>query len=194
MSETLRYIQRIVGTTPDGIYGPKTEAAIAAKLGIATTIPQSLIREGTTIFGRAGDESSLVNVPVPEGHPLKYDGKPVSTIRVHYLIADNVSAILRETLEHYGPDIDKIAPGLCVYSGSYNNRSVSNGSKKSMHAWGIALDFDAESNAYSFDHTKARLARPEYQAFWEIVADHGGYSLGKHADCDWMHIQFAPYA
>lgn len=193
MSETLKAIQRKVGTTPDGIYGAKTEAAIAARLGVRNTLPQSSIRTGDTIYGIAGDEELLVNVPVPEGYPLCYDGKPVSTIRVHYLIADQVADILRETLATYGRDIAKVAPGLCVYSGSYNNRSVSNGSKKSMHAWGLALDFDAEANAYAYDHTKARLARPEYKPFWDIVAKHGGYSLGQHSDCDWMHIQFASF-
>ena len=193
MSDMLKAIQIAVGTTPDGIFGPKTEAAIAQKLNVFPALLQSKIRSGNTVFGKPGDESYLVNVPVPEGYPLKYEGKPVSTVRVHYLIASKVQAILQDTINHYGTDIATVAPGLCVYSGSYNNRSVSNGSKKSMHAWGLALDFDAEANAYAFDHTKARLARPEYQAFWEIVASHGAFSLGKHADCDWMHFQFAAF-
>lgn len=193
MSEILKDIQRLVGTTPDGVYGPKTETAIASVLGVQSILPQSLIRTGDTIYGLAGDEELLVNVPVPDEYPLTYEGKRVSTIRVHYLVADKMTNILRETAEVYGPDIAKLAPGLCVYSGSYNNRSVSNGTKKSMHAWGLAIDMDAEANAYVFNHTKARLARAEYSKFWDIVAKHGGFSLGKHSDCDWMHFQFASF-
>lgn len=81
--------------------------------------------------------------------------------------------------------------GLDIYGGCYNNWAHVGGSKKSMHAWGIAIDLDPDKNALKMDKKTARFARPEYDAFWRIVEDEGGYSLGREKDFDWMHFQFA---
>lgn len=218
LSQTVKNIQTFVGTTPDGIWGPKTEAAVAAKLGIqapavdplvqkyidkpvvvsmvdykAAIVSQSSVRSNKSIYGRAGDESYLVNVPVPENYPLRYDGNRVKTIRVHKLVADRMAAILQDTINHYGEDIEKVAPGLCVYDGSYYYRNTTNGSVPSIHAWGLAIDMDAGHNSYSVKKPNARLSQPIYEPFWKIVAAHGGASLGKKSDYDWMHYQFTTW-
>lgn len=61
----------------------------------------------------------------------------------------------------------------------------------SMHSWGIAVDIDPAHNRFHWDHTKARLAGPEYEPFWDIVEECGATSLGREIDKDWMHFQFA---
>lgn len=191
--ELVKAIQKKVGTTPDGIIGDKTLAALAAALEVslpaATTLPtQAQVRAGTSIFGRAGCEDELVNIVPP--YTLYYEGKAVKTIRVHRLIAGRVEAALRAVLEHYGQEaISRL--GLDVYSGSYNYRSTSTGSSLSMHAWGIALDFDAEHNSYAMKKPKARFSGAEYDAWWRIWEEQGAVSLGRERDYDWMHIQFA---
>lgn len=191
--ELVKAIQKKVGTTPDGIIGDKTLAALAAALEVslseATTLPtQAQVRAGTSIFGRAGCEDELVNIVPP--YTLYYEGKAVKTIRVHRLIAERVEAALRAVLEHYGQEaISRL--GLDVYSGSYNYRSTSTGSSLSMHAWGIALDFDAEHNSYAMKKPKARFSGPEYDAWWRIWEEQGAVSLGRERDVDWMHLQFA---
>lgn len=195
MTETIKAVQKKLGVTVDGIAGKKTWAAIAKALGISTattsanTLPtQAQVRKGTSIFGKAGDESNLVNIKPP--YQLYYCGKPVKTIRVHKLIADRVQAALKEILAHYG--LVKIkALGLDQYSGSYNYRKSTNGSSLSMHAWGIALDFAAEKNTYAMKKPQASLSKPECEMWWKIWEKHGAVSLGRQCNYDWMHLQFA---
>ena len=181
--DLIKAIQAKVGTTPDGIIGEKTLTALAEALDVSlpepTTMPtQAQVRAGTSMFGRPGCEDDLVNVTPP--YPLLYEGKPVKSIRVHRLIAGRVEAALRAVLEHYGQEaISRL--GLDVYSGSYNYRASTGGSSLSMHAWGIALDFDPE----------ARFSGAEYDAWWRIWEEQGAVSLGRERDYDWMHLQFA---
>ena len=193
----IKAIQSKVGTTADGIIGPKTLAAIADKLGVEVpkqdfTIPtQAEVRSGKSVYGAAGDESNLTNITPP--YPLFFEGRQVKTIRVHRMIADRVLDALRDVLGHYGPTKIK-ALGLDQYSGSYNYRKNTGGSSLSLHSWGIALDFDAEHNTYSMHKPQARFSAPEYDEWWNIWERHGGYSLGRRSDCDYMHVQFARFS
>ncbi|WP_172801830.1 M15 family metallopeptidase [Akkermansia glycaniphila] len=184
-------VQRAVGVTPDGVAGPKTFAAIAGKLDIhlPTMWPsQAEVRSNKSIFGFSGDESNLVNVSLP--YPMFYEGKKLSTIRVHRLVANAVKDALTMVFRYYGAErIHEL--GLDVYGGSYNNRSTSTGKAKSMHAWGIALDFDPERNDYSTKKPKATLSRAECDIWWEIWESVGAVSLGRECNYDWMHVQFA---
>jgi hypothetical protein len=186
-------VQKKLGVTVDGIAGKKTWAAISKALGVTTPVTnnlptQAVVRSGTSIFGKAGDESNLVNIKPP--YQLYYCGKPVKTIRVHKLIADRVESALKEVLDYYGLDAIKQL-GLDQYSGSYNYRKTSTGSAMSMHAWGIALDFAAEKNAYSMKKPQASLSIPACEKWWEIWEKHGAVSLGREKNYDWMHLQFA---
>lgn len=195
MTNTIKAVQKKLGVTVDGIAGKNTWAAIAKALGVSTTtsttstLPtQAQVRKNTSIFGKAGDESNLVNIKPP--YQLYYCGKPVKTIRVHKLIADRVQAALKEILAHYG--IEKIKQlGLDQYSGSYNYRNSTNSNSMSMHAWGIALDFAAAKNAYNMKKPQASLSKPECEMWWKIWEKHGAVSLGRQCNYDWMHLQFA---
>jgi hypothetical protein len=60
-----------------------------------------------------------------------------------------------------------------------------------MHAWGIAIDFDAANNGLKWNHTRASLAHPDCIPFWEIWESVGWLSLGRAKDFDWMHVQAA---
>lgn len=196
MTQTIKAIQKKVGVTADGIIGKKTIAAIAKALGIntATTTSkkswptQAIVRSGKSIFGKAGVESNLVNIK--PAYQLYYCGKPVSTIRVHKLIADDVEAALKEILAHYGlAEIKRL--GLDQYSGSYAYRNSTGGSSISMHAWGIALDFAAATNTYKMKKPQATLSHPDCEMWWKIWEKHGAVSLGRECNYDWMHLQFA---
>lgn len=213
---TVRNIQNYLGTAPDGIVGMKTLTAIYNKLVEksithqiepilkkyiekpisftkvdykANPVKQSILRKGNTIYGKPGDESVLVNVPVPANYPLKYDGKRVKTIRVHKLIADRLEAALKDIINHYGDDIEKVAPGACVYDGSYYFRASRGGTSASVHSWGLALDFDAANNTMKDSAPKARLSQQIYKPFFKILEHHGFLSLGQRANYDWMHVQ-----
>ena len=155
----------------------------------AQPVKQSAIRSGNSIFGKAGDESVLVSVPVPANYPLKYDGKQVKSIRIHKLAADRLEAALKDIINHYGEDIEKVAPGACVYDGSYYFRNTRNSSSMSIHSWGLALDFDAGNNGLKTQWEKARLGQDIYKPFWDILEHHGFLSLGRRQGTDAMHCQ-----
>lgn len=192
MKSKIKLIQKKVGVDADGIVGPKTVAAIMDALGIKEEKPlawptQKEVRSGKSIFGAPGS-NNLVRITPP--YQLYYDGGRVSTIAVHKAVAEHVQAALREVLAHYG--LDRIrALGLDQYGGCYNYRKATGGSALSMHAWGIALDFCPEKNAYSTKAPEASLSSPECAAWWDIWERHGAISLGRACDKDWMHVQFA---
>ncbi len=186
-------IQNHLGVHADGIIGPVTLDAIHQALEIKS-VPiwpnQTAVRSGKSIFGAAGDESNLV--AISPAYPLFYDGKSVSSIRVHKSIALDVQQALREVLEYYGHDeIERL--GLNQYGGSYAYRQTTNGSSLSMHAWGIALDWAVSSNGYSTKSPRATLAHEDCKKWWEIWESHGAVSMGRVYDYDWMHLQFAPF-
>ena len=217
--QTIKNIQKKLGVSVDGIIGKNTLSAIVNSLSVkeeskeyseltslmekyidktirftrvdykAKPLKQSIIRNGGSIFGKAGDESVLVNVPVPENYPLKYDGKRVKSIRIHKLAADRLEAALNDIIYHYGEDIEKVAPGACVYDGSYYFRNTRNSSSTSIHSWGLALDFDAGNNALKTKAPNARLSQEIYKPFLDILEYHGFLSLGLRQNSDWMHFQ-----
>lgn len=215
---TVKDIQKKVGVTADGLLGPKTYAAIVSKLvakvesasavsplvqkyidkpivyskvdyKVKTLPRQAEVRSGKSVFGKAGNENDLVSVPVPAGYPMKYGCTPVKTIRCHKLVADRLEAALKDIYKHYGSDIATVAPGACLYDGCFNNRNTRNGTSTSVHAWGIAIDFDAGNNALNTHSPKARLSQPVYKPFLKILEHHGFLSLGFRNDKDWMHVQ-----
>lgn len=214
---TIKNIQKGVGVTADGIIGKNTLDAIIKKVEKKTVsetltdpllkkyiekpisftkvnykaqpVKQSAVRAGTSIFGKAGDESVLVSVTVPENYPLKYDGKRVKSIRIHKLAADRLEAALKDIINHYGEDIETVAPGACVYDGSYYFRTARDSSSTSIHSWGLALDFDAANNAMKTTAPNARLSQNIYKPFFDILEHHGFVSLGRRGNYDWMHVQ-----
>ena len=214
-SDTVKNIQRILGVTADGIIGPKTlNAIISGKTTViagasnlliqkyidkpvqfskvsykANPVTQSALRSNKSIFGKAGDESYLVNVKVPSNYPLKYDGTPVKSIRIHKLAADRLEAALNDIINHYGEDIETVAPGACVYDGSYNFRKTRSSSSQSVHSWGVAIDFDASKNQLNTKAPSARLSQAIYKPFLDILEHYGFLSLGRRSNKDWMHVQ-----
>ena len=214
---TIKNIQKAVGATTDGVIGPKTLNAIIDKMSKvsikkeevdpliqkyidkpinftkvnykAQPVKQSELRKGTTIFGKAGCENMLVSVSVPSNYPLKYEGKSMKSIRIHKLVADRLEAALKDIINHYGEDIEKVAPGACVYDGSYNLRKTTSSSSYSIHSWGLALDFDASKNTMKMAAPKARLSQDIYKPFLDILEYHGFLSLGRRGDYDWQHCQ-----
>jgi len=139
-------------------------------------------------YGEPGDTSVLTSVKVPIGYNLTYLGKPVKSIRIHKDIASNLENALKEIKTAYG--VEKIKDyNLNIYQGSFNDRNKRNGSTKSTHSWGIALDFDADNNKLEWKRDKAEFAREEYKEFLAIFKKHGFYNLGTEKNYDYMHFQ-----
>lgn len=195
MKESIKKIQRKLSVDADGIVGPKTVAAIMAALGIREVAcvcgppwpTQKEVRSGKSIFGAPGG-ANLVRIEPP--YPLYYEGSKVSSIAVHAAVAKQVEAALREVLAYYGQK-RIIELGLDQYGGCYNYRTATGGGGLSMHAWGIALDFAPERNAYNMQAPEASLSGADCVPWWEIWERYGAVSLGRERNRDWMHVQFA---
>lgn len=133
--------------------------------------------------------ANLVRVLPP--YPLYYDGHELEQgFACNVLVRPSLDRIFAQILEHYGPARIR-ALKLDQYSGCYNNRPITGGTRLSTHAWGIAIDWWAARNSFRADHTTAALAGDEYIPFWEIWESEGWISLGRLRNFDWMHVQAA---
>ncbi len=188
-STIIQRIQRMVGVEADGIIGKQTRAAIAQYFG-EDSLPiypsKGQIRTNRSIFGVAG-QVTLQRVEPP--YPLYYAGKQVESISVHQRIVPAVQKALSRVLAHYGAErVHEL--GLDVYDGCYNNRSVRGGTSTSMHAWGIALDFNAAKNGNHTRGKEALFASPEYDFWWLAWLSVGARPFGLYNDRDYMHVDF----
>lgn len=142
-SQEIRLLQERVGALPDGKWGPKSIAACRAHLrALMPAIcpwPSPDDVSMTRFYGKAGDESNLVNLPV-DGIGILYDGKPVRTIRVHEKCAESLHRILIEI------SCGQAAWVLKEYAGCFNPRPMRGGARPSKHAWGAAIDLAPDTN------------------------------------------------
>lgn len=198
----IKTFQKAHGLVPDGIVGPLTEAAMAEVL----TFPVRPSPEEHAVFnppiGKVlwptqaqcpefyGPPGKVKLQSIVTPYPMYYDGKALKTISVHTKIAAPVRRILERVKEHYG--VEQIHTlKLDDFSGCYNPRRMRGGSAWSMHAYACALDFNAADNQLSWGKDRARFAQPVYNKWWEFWEEEGAVSLGRSANYDWMHVQFA---
>lgn len=173
--KTLQAHIGFTGDAIDGFWGPKSVAKCQAYLKRLMPSPnpwpkQSQVRE---FFGEPGDENNLVTIDVPKG--FTYDGKPVTKMRCHKLVAESLKRIL-----------PKILPFVTVYDGCFNFRKMRGGSSYSMHSWGIAVDFDAGNNGNT-THWPTRATMPI--EVMEEFAKEGWTPAGAFWSRDAMHFQ-----
>jgi hypothetical protein len=144
------------------------------------------------VFGAAGSPRATAGrckLPVP--FVIAWNPSQVITgFACHELVAEPITSLFGEAVRHYGErEFRRLR--LDRFGGCYNNRAMRGGSRKSMHAYGIAVDLDPENNRLRWGSDRAAFAGAEYDAWWEIVRRHGGVSLGQARNFDWMHFQFA---
>ena len=128
----------------------------------------------------------LTTIVLP--YPFLYDGKPVSKMRCHKLVADKFLAVFNDILAHYGlAEIQRL--GIDKYGGCFNYRKMRGGTQLSRHSWGVAIDLDPQRNLLKETSATARFARPEYKPMIDIFYKHGFVSLGREKNYDWMHFE-----
>ena len=140
-------------------------------------------------FGPVGENQTQIVMPFP----LKLSWEPTTIVRkvtCHEKCADAFLQIWKDTLSHYGQE-KLSALRLDMFGGCLNVRKMRGGNAWSIHSWGAAWDTDPDNNLLQWGRDRAEFARPEYEPFWKIVEAAGGVSLGRAADRDFMHIQFA---
>ena len=149
-----------------------------------------ICRHGAGLRTGGGPDCTAGKVVLPV--PLKIAWEPAKTItsfRCHRLLAPAITSIFAAAVEHFGETRFR-ALKLDLFGGCFADRPMRGGSKKSVHAWGAALDVDPERNRLAWGRDRASLAAPDYEAWWRIVEAHGAVSLGRTENRDWMHFQF----
>lgn len=197
----IRKFQESRNLAADGIVGSKTRAALQSAMNTSdrddvapagTAWPHQ--NDVTSFFGRAGGPdctSGRCYLPFP--FVIAWDtDQQISSFSCHRLVAKPLTALFAEAAEHYGEAKFKELR-LHYFGGCYNYRAMRGSSRLSMHSWGMAVDIDPERNAFRQTGATASLAKPEVAPFWDIVEKHGGVSLGRHSNTDWMHFQFARF-
>jgi len=193
----------------DGRYGPLTRAAHTAaaedKDGSDTPYkrPRTHVIQATdwpvnseqdigAFYGPAGGPDSTagkVILPIPFVIAWNTE-QTVSRFSCHIKVQAPMTGIFNDAIQHYG-EAEFRRLRLHYFGGCFNNRAIRGGTRKSTHARGIAVDLDPANNRLRWGRDRATFARPEYVPFWNIVEKYGATSLGRAANFDWMHFQFA---
>jgi hypothetical protein len=141
-------------------------------------------------YGAPGTNHMLLTLP----YEMTYDdGKKISVVKritINKKCADSAFRALTQISKEYNA-ADRKALGLSIFAGCFNNRPMRGGSQPSMHAYACAIDFDPARNQLKWGRDKARLAKPDCEAFWKAWEAEGWLSLGRARNFDWMHVQAA---
>lgn len=145
----IQRMQTRIGVTPDGFWGPKSQAACRAYLRALMpknnpwpSSDQSSLR---AFYGAPGDESQLVRIEFP--YPMLYDGKSVTSTRVHKQCAASLLRVLT-AISGRMKDASHIRDEAEDFGGVFNFRLKRGGSSYSLHAYGAAIDLDADDNSF----------------------------------------------
>lgn len=189
----------------DGLPGPATQVAVEKwqdhitfdrpspnpTAGVTASSVWPRQSECPTFYGQPGQTTKIVRLEVP--YPLYLDWQlstKVTSIQIHEKCHDAAARAFADVLAHYG--VERIHElGIDQFGGSVNVRRMRNGTAWSMHAFGCAIDFDADRNQLRENHRTARFAQPEYGPFIDCWERQGAINLGRARDMDWMHFQFA---
>ena len=183
----IQAIQKKIGTTPDGFWGPKSIAAckkyLISLMPTPNPWPLSSRSSVEKFYGKPGDESNLISFDFP--FPTYYDGKRVYTGRCHKKVKDSLVRVLTEIGTLYGKK-EEIMEEAQDYCGIFNFRPKRGGTSLSLHSWGIAIDLDADDNSFR-DSWPVKADMP--LEIMECFAREGWTSAGAFWGYDSMHFQ-----
>lgn len=188
-------MQKRIGVTPDGFWGPKSIAACQAhlrKLMPKGRFPtQTEVQSGRSMFGPHGVPGGytppMKSIRLPFVLHLYGDpGSPVPSIKAHEKCADSLLSVFQRLGQAYPTQAERKAAGILDFYGVYNPRAMRGGLSWSMHSWAIAIDLDAARNGNS-THWPNKAVMP--LAVMECFAAEGWLSAGAHWSRDGMHHQ-----
>jgi hypothetical protein len=196
----IRAFQRLNGLKSDGIVGPLTTAALwPAPIPERDTDPPKAPphpmpiwprqRDVPAFFGPPGSGQVMLELPFPMR--LAWDKRVIiRRFSIHEKVHDSAARVFARIAEEYDAT-QRQALGIDLFGGCLNVRPMRGGTRLSMHAWGIAIDFDPARNQLKWGKDRARLALPDANRLWEIFESEGWVSLGRTRNYDWMHVQCA---
>ena len=183
----IQRMQTRLGVPADGFWGPVSQGALRTRLRnlmpAQNPWPRSDRASLEAFYGKPGDESNLVSITPP--FQMLYDGKRITSLRCHKKVAGSLHRILSRIGHYYGgrPDILEEAQD---YGGCFNFRNKRGGSSLSVHAWGAAIDLDADDNTFR-DHWPMQADMP--LEIIEEFAKEGWLSAAAFWGYDAMHFQ-----
>lgn len=193
--DEIKAMQRRIGVKDDGIWGPVSMAALRTYLRILMPKnhpwPAATRSALEAFYGKPGDESQLVSFTFP--YPMFYGGKRVLTSRCHRKVKDSLLRVLTAIGDRWGSK-----PGIMEeaedYGGIYNYRNSRSSSSLSMHAWGIAIDLDADDNGLNMAWPKvADMPLEIMEEFakegWLAAGAFWTHKTVRHNGYDAMHFQ-----
>ena len=206
----LKAFERAHGLTADGTADPKVVKALRASASAVSPATMADIpdrnaepdetsdavnnswprqRDVTSFYGAVGTRQTRVEIPFDM--VLAWDKSVrIRRITMHEKVAESAERAFQRLAGLYSTR-EREDLGLHLFGGSLNVRRMRGGSAYSMHAWGIAIDFDPIRNQLKWKAPRARLSQADALPFWKCWEDEGWLSLGRARDFDWMHVQAA---
>jgi hypothetical protein len=179
----IQELQKRIGATPDGFWGPKSiarcQAYLRSLMPSNNPWPSQDQKSLTRFYGDPGDESKLTNINVSQ-LGVFYSNSRVNTIRVNKACADSLLIILKEIAD------SKFSYILREFAGVYNNRAMRGGSLPSLHARGAAIDLSPGKNGLKTSWPVSSTMPIEVM---EIFSKRGWLSAGAFWSRDAMHFQ-----
>ena len=183
----IQQMQKKIGVTADGFWGPVSQGALRNYLRQLMPSPNPWPTQDRAsleaFYGKPGDERNLINITPP--FPMYYDGKQIKTLRCHQKVAASLLRVLTEIGTRYSQRRDVLEEAE-DYGGCFNFRPKRGGTSLSVHAWGAAIDLDADDNTFR-DHWPMQADMP--LEIMEAFAREGWISAGAFWGYDAMHFQ-----
>jgi D-alanyl-D-alanine carboxypeptidase len=116
-------------------------------------------------------------------------GTQVTRVLCHKKVADSLTRIFAQILEHYGSVEAVKKARMHLFAGTYNFRKISGANRLSTHSWGISIDIDSAKNPQGkpYDENKGMMPKAVVKIFEAEGWKWGGRFSGKRVDC--MHFQ-----
>lgn len=200
----LMAFQANVGLPASGTADAKTVEALRATSAGTEKRPEPALGAGTPdpdnrqwprqsgvpdFFGKPGE--NLESFELPYEMRLSWSlGQKLKKMTLHEKVGASAQRAMEKIAKTYN-EKERKELGLDLFGGSYNYRVMRGGSALSMHAYGIAVDFDPTRNGLKVGAPKARLSHADAVPFWTAWEAEGWVSLGRERNFDWMHIQAA---
>jgi len=176
-----------IGTQPDGFWGSKSIDAcrnhLRSLMPKDNPWPKSDQASLRAFYGEPGDESNLVSITFP--YAMFYGGKLVTKTRVNKKCADSLLRVLT-SIRDIMPFNQSIKDEAQDYGGVFNFRLKRGGSSYSLHAYGAAIDLDADDNTFR-DSWPMKADMP--LEIMEAFAKEGWIAAGAFWGYDAMHFQ-----
>lgn len=185
-TEQIIAMQKRIGTTPDGFWGPRSQEMcrlyLRSLMPAKNPWPASDQRSLREFYGEPG-EANLISIAPP--YPMLYEGRAIKVIRCHKKVADSLLRVLND-IKHLIAEDSSARDEAEDYGGCFNFRNKRGGTTLSLHAWGAAIDLDADDNTFR-DSWPMKSDMP--LSIMEAFAREGWLSAGAFWGYDAMHFQ-----